>query len=66
MPYYLYTDRWHFVRHYAGVGGAATDMPTAGRMSDKVFENMMKAYEERDTTESEEDVPDKSSDIDAQ
>ncbi|PSR79978.1 hypothetical protein PHLCEN_2v6816 [Hermanssonia centrifuga] len=30
-------------RHYAGVGGAATDMPTAGRMSDKVFENMMKA-----------------------
>lgn len=41
-------------------------MPTAGRMSDKVFENMMKAYEERDTTESEEDVPDKSSDIDAQ
>ncbi|THG93666.1 hypothetical protein EW026_g7633 [Hermanssonia centrifuga] len=36
---------------------------TAGRMPDKVFEDMLKAYEERETTESESEVPDKSSDI---
>ncbi|THH01255.1 hypothetical protein EW026_g1396 [Hermanssonia centrifuga] len=51
------------VRYYAGLGDITDLAPTAGRMSDKVFENMVKAYEKRETTESESDVPDKSSDI---